>query len=241
MVEPIRRTPRAGRATPGMAQRSRPLLDRLKALDTCAVSDALDALGLTGATTGLTPLWAVPGPVAGRVRTVLAGPPESDRPGQHIATAAVEAAEPGDVLVIANKGRVDVSCWGGILTLAAGRRGIGGVVVDGAMRDIAECEEEGFPVFGRAVVPVSARGRIVQLAMGGPIQVAGVTVDQGDYVLADRSGVVFVPADDVERVLGLAERIVARETGMAEAVRAGQAVTEVMHDSRFPAAEETTS
>lgn len=217
------------------------LLTRLRTVDTCAVSDALDTLGLAGATTGLGPLWAVPGAVAGRVRTVLAGPPESGGPAQHIATAAIEAAEPGDVLVIANDGRVDVSCWGGILTLAAGRRGIGGVVVDGAMRDIAECDEQGFPVFGRAVVPVSARGRIVQLAMGGPVRVAGVLVEQGDYVLADRNGVVFVPSGDLERVLGLAERVVAREAGMAEAVRAGQPVTDVMHDSRFPAVEEATS
>jgi regulator of RNase E activity RraA len=212
-------------------------VDRLRALDTCAVSDALDTLGLAGATTGLGPLWAVPGPIAGRVRTVLAGPPESGGPAQHIAAAAIEAADPGDVLVIAG-GRPDVSCWGGILTLAAGRRGIGGVVVDGACRDIAESEEHGFPVFGRAVVPVSARGRIVQLAMGEPIQVAGTTVEEGDLVLADRNGVVFVPAAESERVLRLAERIVARENGMAEAVRAGQPVTEVMHDSRFPTVEE---
>jgi regulator of RNase E activity RraA len=225
----------------GPVNAAEPRLGRLRALDTCAVSDALDTLGLAGATTGLTPLWAVPGPVAGRVRTVLAGPPKSGGPTEHIATAAIEAAEPGDVLVIANSGRVDVSCWGGILTLAAARRGIGAVVVDGAMRDIAECDEQDFPVFARAVVPVSARGRIVQLAMGGPVQVAGVIVEQGDYVLADRNGVVFVPAGDLERVLGLAERVVAREAGMAEAVRAGQPVTEVMHDSRFPTVEETTS
>ena len=49
-------------------------LDRLRALDTCAVSDALDTLGLNGATTGIGPLWSSPAPIAGRVRTVLAGP-----------------------------------------------------------------------------------------------------------------------------------------------------------------------
>jgi regulator of RNase E activity RraA len=216
-------------------------VDRLRRLDTCAVSDALDTLGLAGATTGLRPLWAVPEPVAGRVRTVLAGRRESGRPAQHIGAAAIEAAGPGDVLVIANEGRLDVSCWGGILTVAATRRGIGGVVVDGAMRDIAECEEHGFPVFGRAVVPVSARGRIVQLAMGEPVRIAGTTVHQDDLVLADRNGVVFVPAAEAGRVLGLAERIVTREDAMAAAVRAGQPVTEVMHDSRFPTVEEDTA
>jgi 2,4-dichlorophenol 6-monooxygenase len=215
-------------------------LERLRRLDSCAVSDALDTLGLPGATTGLGPLWAVPGPVAGRVRTVLAGPAEPGRPAQHIAAAAIEAAGPGDVLVIANAGRVDVSSWGGILTLAAGRRGIGGVVIDGACRAIAESEEQAFPVFGRAVVPVSARGRIVQLAMEEPVEVAGTAVHPGDLVLADRNGVVFVPAAELERVLSLAERIVARESAMAEAVRSGHPVTEVMHDNRFPTVEEAT-
>ena len=175
----------------------------------------------------------------GRARTVLAGPRQSDRPAQHIAAAAIEAAEPGDVLVIANGGRTDVSSWGGILTLAARRRAIGGVVIDGACRDIAESEEQGFPVFGRAVVPVSARGRIVQLGMDEPIEFAGVTVHPGDAVLADRNGVVFVAAAELDRVVTLAERIVARESAMADAVRAGNPVTEVMHDTKFPTIEET--
>jgi regulator of RNase E activity RraA len=144
------------------------------------------------------------------------------------------------VLVIANDGRTDVSCWGGILTLAAGRKGIGGVVIDGACRDITESAERGFPVFGRAVVPVSARGRIAQLAMDEPVEFAGLVVYPGDVVLADANGVVFIQADQLERVIALAELIVAREQRMAEAVSAGQPVTEVMHDSKFPTIEEAT-
>ena len=215
-------------------------LARLRELDSCAVSDALDTLGLPGATTGVRALWPVKDLVVGRARTVTAGPRQADKPAQHIAAAAIEAAGATDVLVIANEGRLDVSCFGGILTLAASRRGIRGVVIDGACRDIAESEQHGFPVFGRAVVPVSARGRIVQVAMGEPVQFAGVTVEQDDFVLADTNGVVFVPADQIDRVLDLAERIVAREAAMAEAVLAGEPVTEVMHDSRFPTVKETS-
>jgi regulator of RNase E activity RraA len=214
------------------------VIDRLRALDTCAVSDALDTLGLPGAVTGVGPLWPLDRVVVGVARTVQAGPRPSSGPAAHIATAAVEAAEPGDVLVIANDGRTEVSCWGGILTVAASLRGIGGVVIDGACRDIAESHEAGFPVFGRAVVPVSARGRVVQLAMAVPVTFAGVTVTPGDYVLADRNGVVFVPSGRAADVVTLAERIVARETAMAEAVRAGRPVGEVMHDSKFPTLED---
>jgi regulator of RNase E activity RraA len=217
---------------------SGPDLARLRELDTCAVSDALDTLRLPGATSGLGPLWPVRAQVVGRARTVLAGPRQSGRPGEHIAAAAIDAADAGDVIVIANSGRLDVSSWGGILTAAASRRGVRGVIVDGACRDIAESEELGFPVFGRAVVPVSARGRIVQLDMEVPVSIAEVTVHPGDFVVADRNGVVFIPAADFERVVTLAQRIVAREVGMAQAVRAGQPVADVMHDSRFPAIEE---
>src|ERR1700748_1670851 len=122
------------------------MLDRLRALDTCAVSDALDTLNLPGATTGIGPLWAVTEPVAGRVATVQAGPRQSGKPAQHIAAAAIEAGAPGGVRVVANDGRTTVACWGGILPLAARGKGIGGVVIDGACRDITESAEQGFPV-----------------------------------------------------------------------------------------------
>ena len=68
---------------------------------------------------------------------MTAGPRQEGRPAQHIAATAIEA---GDVLVIADDGRVDGSCFGAILALAAARRGIEGVVIDGACRDIAESE-----------------------------------------------------------------------------------------------------
>lgn len=209
--------------------------ERLATLDTCAVSDALDTLGLPGAVTGLGPLWPHAGAVTGRVRTIRVAPRSDAVPGRHIATPVIVDAGPGEVIVIDNRGRTDVSCWGGILTVAALRHEVAGVIIDGACRDIAESHELGLPVYGRAVVPVSARGRIVQEAMDVPVAVGGVVVSPGDHVIADRSGVVFVPAGRVGEVLDLAERIAAREAQMIEAVRAGHLVTEVMHDSRFPA------
>lgn len=213
-------------------------LERLEKLDSCAVSDALDTLGLPGSVTGVGPLWPVDRVVAGEARTVRAGPRPSGGPAAHIAAAAVEAASPGDVLVIANDGRTDVSCWGGILTVAAQLREVGGVVIDGACRDIVESEEAGFPVFARAVVPVSARGRIVQLDMDVPVPFADVTVAPGDLVIADRGGVAFIPRARASEVIGLARLILAREEAMAEAVRAGRPISEVMHDSKFPTVED---
>lgn len=211
-------------------------VSRLRALDSCAVSDALDTLGLPGAVTGLGPRWPVRRVVAGRVRTVLAAPKSAAGPATHIASPLVAIAEPDDVIVIDNHGRTDVSCWGGLLGEAATTAGVAGVIVDGAARDVADCEDLDLPLFARAAVPVSARGRIVQEAMDVPVQVGGVRVAPGDLVIADRSGIAFVPESEVERVLDLAERIDARERGMAEAVRAGGSIVDVMHDSKFPEA-----
>ena len=213
------------------------LIERLRALDSCAVSDALDSYDIGGAALGVAPVWSTYGVVAGLVRTVTAGPRASDGPAAHIAAAAIDDSGPDHVLVIANGGRLDVSCWGGILSRAAISRGIQGTVVDGACRDASEAGELGYPVFARAVVPVSARGRIVQLAMDEPILFGQIPVRSGDFVIADGNGVAFVPADQAEHVIELAERIVVREQEMAAAVAQGRPVSDIMHDSQFPAAE----
>ena len=94
------------------------LTDRLKALDTCAVSDALDFLGITGATTGIRPMWGRP-KIAGRARTVEAVDAAAGPAGRHLGTQTVASSGSGDVIVVANRGRANVSSWGDILTAAA--------------------------------------------------------------------------------------------------------------------------
>jgi regulator of RNase E activity RraA len=206
---------------------------RLARLDTCAVSDALDRLGLPGAVTGIAPLVPAAGPLAGPVITVRVGPRPDDRPRPHLGAAAIATASPGDVIVVDHRGRLDVSAWGGLLSLAARERGVGGVIVDGACRDVDEARVLGFPVFARAAVPVTARGRIVQESCREPVAIGGVPVATGDWVIADASGVVFVPRGRADEVVGLAEKIAAREAAMADAIRAGESVVDVMHDARF--------
>ncbi|MGY1662699.1 RraA family protein [Geodermatophilus sp. SYSU D00705] len=208
---------------------------RLAALDTCALSDALDGYGRAGVLSGVRPLWPVPRVVVGRVRTLRVGPKEpGSGPTVHLGTQLIETAERGDVVLVDAGGRTDVSSWGGILSTAATQAGIAGIVIDGACRDIGESEQLGLPVFGRAVVPTSARGRIVQLGMDEEITVCGVPARTGDLLVADVCGAVVVPADLAERVVELAERIAARERDMVAAVRSGRSVVDVMHDSQFP-------
>jgi regulator of RNase E activity RraA len=206
------------------------LIERLRKLDTCVVSDALDQLKLRGAVIGLRAV-SVPRRIAGRAVTVQLRTANGQAPSRHLCTAAVDASGPGDVIVVAHEGRVDVAGWGGILSLGATTREIEGVVVDGACRDIDESIELGLPIYARANVPVTARGRIVEKSWNEPITVDGVTVAPGDLVVADGSGVVFVAAGQAEAVVGVAETIARREAAMAEAVRAGQPLAEVMNRS----------
>jgi regulator of RNase E activity RraA len=147
---------------------------------------------------------------------------------QHLATAAIEASGPGDVLVIEHRSREDCAGWGGILSRAAKARGIAGTLVEGSVRDVDESRGIGYPVFARAAVPATARGRIVEEGWNLPVDVGGVTVHPGDFVIADGSGVVFVAKSRIEEVLLAAEEIAARERTMAEAVEAGKSVSRVM-------------
>jgi regulator of RNase E activity RraA len=102
------------------------------------------------------------------------------------------------------------------------------VIVDGPARDIDECRQLDFPVFARNAACRTARGRIVEVATGEPIQMGDVTVTAGDYVLADASGVVFIAQSEIARVLETAEAIVARENAMAQGLREGKSVSQVM-------------
>lgn len=205
---------------------------RLRALDTCAVSDALDRHGIRGVLHGLHSLAAAR-PFAGRAVTVRLGPPvDGDTlPKQHLGTAAVDASGPGHVIVVAHQGRTDCAGWGGLLSRACAARGIEGVVVDGAARDLAEAVAVGLPVHARAATPVTARTRAVEHAWAEPVELDGITVRPGDLVLADAGGVVVIPAARSAEVLTTAERIAATEAAMAEAIGAGTPVSDVMGKS----------
>lgn len=204
---------------------------RLARLDACAVSDALDKLGLSGSAPGLTQ-QSTAQRIAGRVVTFRlvamdAAPPTSGPP-RHLGTTAVEAAQPGDIIVIEQTTGIEAGCWGGILSLAAKLRGVAGIVADGPVRDIDEARAYGLPVYCRSVTVRTARGRVAEAFTNEPVTLAGVVVSPGDYVIADGSGVVFVREADAERVLAAATAIARREAAMTKALLAGRPVSEVM-------------
>lgn len=209
-------------------------LVRLAALDTGTVSDALDFLGLAGATHGLRPLWDCPA-IVGRASTIQLGPKTDAQPTVHLISPVIAAIAGGDRVLVIAGGQEGISCWGDILANAAVAKGVRGSVIDGLSRDIDGSESVNYPVYGRGLTMISARNRVVQLHSGQPVRFAGVIVREDDYVIADRCGVVFVPQERIAEVLELAERIARRQQRMVEAVRAGRSVVEVMHDKEFEA------
>jgi regulator of RNase E activity RraA len=204
------------------------VLDRLALLDACAVSDALDRLGLPGAVSGIARLTTTRR-VCGRVITVKMGKDDGQPPAsKHLGTTAIESAQPGDVIVMEQRTGIDAACWGGNLSLGAKLRRVAGVIVDGPARDIDEAREHDFPIFARSSTPRTARGRIVEVATGVPIRIGDVTVSAGDFVVADGTGVVFIAQSEVMRVLDAADAVTSRERAMVAALRDGKPISEVM-------------
>ncbi|MNV31490.1 4-hydroxy-4-methyl-2-oxoglutarate aldolase [compost metagenome] len=209
-------------------------LDRLAALDTNTVSDALDFLGLPGATFGLRPLWNCP-KIVGRASTIQLGPKTDAKPTVHLISPVIAEITTDDRILVIAGGQDGISCWGDILANAAQVRKVRGSVIDGLSRDIDGSESIGYPVYGRGVTMISARNRVIQIDSGHRVRIAGVDVDEGDYLIADRCGTVFIPAARIIEVLDLAEKIARRQDGMVEAVRRGRSVADVMHDKEFEA------
>jgi regulator of RNase E activity RraA len=203
-------------------------VERLRKLDICDLSDALDALGLPPAVTGLIGTSAVR-PIAGRAVTVkLAAGNAPGGASRHLCTAAVEAANASNVIVIEQRTGLDAASWGGILSRAAKARDVAGTIVDGPTRDVEEANAVGYTVYARNTTARTARGRIHEAECQTQIRFGDRTVSPGDYVAIDRSGCVVIPAARIEDVLARAEDIFARSEKMAAAVANGTPVSQVM-------------
>lgn len=214
-----------------------PHIQRLRRLDACAVSDALDKLGLPGAVTGLPLRSTGPGGnsrIAGRAITMKVGPGQPPPgPPRHLGCTAIELGGPEHIIVVEQRSGLEAGCWGGLLTLGAKVRGVAGVVADGPLRDVDEAIAYEFPIYSRSLTSRTARGRVVELGTQVPVTIGAdtggqVEVHPGDYVLADRSAVIVIATAHIERVLEAAEMIVAKEAAMAKAILSGTPIGEVM-------------
>ena len=217
-------SPPGGARTDG---RDLDVIARLARLHVAVVSDCLDTVGVRDHVLAprIRPLWAGC-TTAGYAATVHLIPvdarPEDPRDNYRNELAAVDALQPGDVMVVST---CALSYWGELLSTAAIRRGAAGIVADAYTRDADAIEHLGFPTFVAGIQAQDSLGRVDVDGYGEPIDCAGVRVTQGDLVLADRDGVVVVPAALAEEVLDRAEQKVAMETAMREDLTHGMSVS----------------
>ena len=141
--------------------------------------------------------------------------------------AMIDAAGRGDVIVI-DGGGCRYSTWGGMASFAAKFKGVAGIVVDGAVRDLEEMVEFGFDVFTRHMVPITGRTRLKVEAINIPVSVGGVTVSPGDIVVADGTGVVAIPTAQTDAVVGFAEKCQRDDNAAMQDMKNGLSFSEAM-------------
>lgn len=139
---------------------------------------------------------------------------------------AVDSCEAGDVMIAAASGSRRSGIWGELLSTAAWHRGCAGVIVDGAVRDVQKMTETRFPCFARYVCPLDSQHRQRVKAVGCAVEVGGVLVENGDFVFADRDGVVFVPYAVKHEVVAYATNKVSEENVTRDAIMAGMSATQ---------------
>jgi 4-hydroxy-4-methyl-2-oxoglutarate aldolase len=209
------------------------LIGRLERLHPAVVSDCLDKVGIRDRVLAPRIRPLDPGSkLAGRARTVQCVPvdaaPDDPADWYRGELEAVDSLRPGDVIVVST---CEGSCWGELLATAATSRGAHGIVADAYARDTLALIEMGFPTFVAGIQCTDSLGRIDVAAVGGEISCGGVTVVEGDFVLADHDGVVVVPAAVAEEVIALAEAKVADENEMRQKLAAGMPVAEAFRES----------
>ncbi|MHC1627143.1 MAG: 3-hexulose-6-phosphate synthase [Methanoculleaceae archaeon] len=195
-------------------------------LESVSTPNVSDAMHRKGAMKGLFPVK--PGLLAvGRAVTVQTFSGDWAKPVE-----AIDLARPGDILVINNDGGVHVAPWGELATISCINRGIAGVVIDGAVRDIDDIRALNLPVYARAIVPNAGEPK----GMGEinvEIQCGGQTVSPGDWIKCDDCGVVVIPADRAYEIARRAVEVKRTEDRIREEIRRGSTLSEVVELLRW--------
>ncbi|MEL7471059.1 MAG: RraA family protein [Pseudomonadota bacterium] len=204
------------------------IIEGLGEIYTSTLSNALEDVGEDGVILALPAV--TPGlRCAGRALCVaqVTGPAGAFPGSDFRVGAMIDAAGPGDIVVVANNGHC-VSSWGGTASYAAKLKGISGLIVDGGVRDREEMIEHGFPVFARHMVPTTGRTRIRVTEIGGTVTVSGIKVETGDVVVADGTGIVCVPQQKAAEVLRIARDLQADDDQAVREITNGLSFAQAM-------------
>ena len=194
-------------------------VSRLLQHPTSVISDALDELRIDGVIPGLEPRRVGQGRIAGRALPVRLQPKSNDPSAYRFGGGVGKPLEQvlktmrdGDVVVIDIAGADRAAAWGGLASRLAQRRGVRGTIVWGSCRDVEEIRSIGYPVWSSSVSPRRSRNDFTFGAINEPIALRGVPIAPRDFILADESGVIAVPAPRIDDVLALAVRIAGQES-----------------------------
>jgi 4-hydroxy-4-methyl-2-oxoglutarate aldolase len=169
--------------------------------------------------------------IAGRAATMLAVE-VSELPPQpyHLLMELLDGLRPGEVVVAAVQAQVRAALWGELLSTHTRARGGRGVVLDGLSRDSWGIIEMKFPVFATGLSPADSKGRLEVISIRHTIPVGGVSVADGDLIVADGDGCVVVPAAIEEDIIAKAMQKVSGEDKMRDVLRKGASIREVFKE-----------
>lgn len=131
---------------------------------------------------------------------------------------AILAMNPGEVMVVAGKECCNHSYWGDHRSICASMKGLEGVVIDGAFRDLEGCMEVGFPIFARSVTPGSC-AKAAEGELNVPILCGGVEVCPGDLIVGDCNGIIIIKPEEAEFVMERARKKIAAQNVVIERMR----------------------
>ena len=217
----------AASAAPGAVQdraaQGDPLIAGFKSTYAASVSDAVELVtGKTGTMRHDMKLMTGAN-LVGRAVTALSKPAPAPQATPTLATRhsveIIDEAKPGEVGVIVMEGTLDIAAMGNLMATAAVERGMAGMVLDGAIRDLWDVRRMGLTVYARSKSPRTAVGQHATVAKNVPVDCAGVIVRPGDIIVADEDGVVVVPQEHGAAVLKQAQAIDDRERGMFPFIR----------------------
>lgn len=185
-----------------------------KSLHTAVLSDVLDSMGLREQCPDIQLL-----PIAGH--STLVGYAKTlqwedciveDEDPYELLIMAIDSIIPGEVVVSVAGGSRSAAIWGELLSTATHVRGGRGAIIDGSVRDIAQIKDMNFSCFARELTPRDSANRLKVVSYDIPVEVGGVTLDPGDFVMVDADGMVVIPLEIVAEVISSALEKIEKES-----------------------------
>jgi len=205
------------------SSRKRSIEDEIrKILSGVSAPNISDAMHRKGAMTGIVSICGNV-KMVGRAVTVQTFAGDWAKPVE-----AIDQAGTGDVLVINNDGGIHVAPWGELATLSCIKKGVSGVVIDGAVRDVDDIRALKYPLFAKAIVPNAGEPKGMG-EINAEIQCCGQWIRPGDWIVGDESGVVVLPAERAYEIARRALEIRKNEERIREEIQRGSTLAQVAH------------